>query len=158
MRLLISRSTLLIVTAEIQVEPLKQTFPNAKGGCLQRQVLQAVPSPAALWGVPGQLQDGALLPRVLGGPGSTRPGETQVLKGHFCLCNQRGVGGPCGVSNLLNVVCDTRHRAEKNMQQSQQLGEQINSHAKSQQVSFHGWSTLKRHPIFLRLILGDVSG
>lgn len=97
-------------------------------------------------------------PSSIGGPGSTRPGETQVLKGHFCLCNQRGVGGPRGVSNQLNVVCDTRHRAEKNMQQSQQLGEQINSHAKSQQVSFHGWSTLKRHLIFLRLILGDVSG
>lgn len=65
-RLVMSRSTLLRVTAETQVGPLKQTSQMQKGGCLQRQVLQAIPSPATLWGVPGQRQDGAFLPRAFG--------------------------------------------------------------------------------------------
>lgn len=30
------------------------------------EVLQAVPSPDTLWGVPGQLQDGSFLPQALG--------------------------------------------------------------------------------------------
>lgn len=43
----------------------KTDITNAQRGCLERQVLQAVPSPATLWGIPGQLQDSALLPPAL---------------------------------------------------------------------------------------------
>lgn len=96
MRLLISRSTLLIVTAEIQVEPLKQTFPNAKGGCLQRQVLQAVPSPAALWGVPGQLQDCALLPRVLGALEAPDQEKHKCSKGISACATSEGLEAHAG--------------------------------------------------------------
>lgn len=110
-----SRSTLLSVT-EIQARPLKQTsqmqkvgvYGGAPGSSQSRHPV------GCSWAAPGWF----LPPSGIGGPGSTRTGETQALKGHPCLCKRRGVGGPCGVSNLLNIVCDTRYQAEKHAAKS----------------------------------------
>lgn len=144
--LVMPRSTFPSATAETWLGPL-ETHPKCKRRCSCRQVLQAVLSPGILWGVLGQLQNGALLLWASGALEEPDQEKHERSKGISACATSKGLRGPCWVSNLLNILWDSRYQTEKQAAKSTAGTANKQSHKKT--GPFPG-SGLKRLLIFLR--------